>query len=97
MRPSASLSQHTKRIVEVISRYPVRNPRLFGSAARGEDTEESDIDILVDADPRTTYYDLARLEMELEGVLGCKVQVMTPGDLAPDIAKRVEPDLRPIR
>ncbi len=72
------------------------NPKVFGSAARGDDNEGSDLDILVEAPPGTTFYDLARVELELEGVLGCKVEVLTMNSLSPDIAKNVESDLAPI-
>ena len=97
MTPSQLLSKHMGEVRRAMSRYPVRNPRVFGSAARGEDGETSDLDILVDAQHGTTFYDLARLEMELESILGCRVQVLTPGDLAPEVADRVRPDLRPMR
>jgi predicted nucleotidyltransferase len=72
------------------------NPRVFGSAARSEDTEKSDLDILIEAPPGTTLYDLARVELELEAVLGCKVEVLTKGFLAPDVAKNAEVDPIPI-
>jgi predicted nucleotidyltransferase len=45
------------------------NPRIFGSTARGDDAEGSDLDILIEAPPGTTLYDLARVELELESVL----------------------------
>lgn len=96
MTPSALVRHHIDRVREAISHYPVRNPRLFGSSARGEDRPDSDLDILVDPEPRTTLYDLAELEMELEAILGCKVDVRTPGDLAADVAERIAPDLRPV-
>lgn len=48
MRPSEALARNRDRVLEVISRYPVANPRIFGSVARGEDVEGSDVDILVD-------------------------------------------------
>ena len=47
MRPSEALAKHRNAIVEILGRYPVSNPRVFGSVARGEDTEESDLDIIV--------------------------------------------------
>jgi predicted nucleotidyltransferase len=97
MKPSASLSKNLDRVLEAISRYPVRNPRLFGSAARGEDAETSDLDILVEPDAHTTFYDLAELEMELESILGCRVEVLTPGGLAPDVRERMMSDLRPMQ
>ena len=48
MRPSEALAKHRDEVREIIARYPVSNPRIFGSAARGEDTEGSDLDILVE-------------------------------------------------
>ena len=96
MRPSALVRQRIGQVREAISHYPVRNPRLFGSSARGDDRQDSDIDILVDPMPQTTFYDLAELEIELEQILGCKVDVRTPGELAPEVAARVAPDLRPM-
>jgi predicted nucleotidyltransferase len=96
MKPSTSLRRHIGRVLDVIARYPMTKPRLFGSTARGEDTEQSDLDILVDLNGHPSLYDLADLEMELESILDCKVQIITLGDLAPDVAERVAPDLRPM-
>lgn len=48
------------------------------------------------APPGTTLYDLARVELQLEELLGCKVEVLTEGFLAPDVAENVEADLAPI-
>jgi predicted nucleotidyltransferase len=96
MRPSTALSRHVDQVREVLARHGLANPRIFGSAARGEDAEGSDLDILVDASSSTSLYDLADAEIELESVLGCKVEVMTKGFLAPDIAERAEADLLPI-
>ncbi len=96
MKPSLALSEHAGQVREVLARSGMRNPRIFGSAARGEDTDKSDLDLLVDAPPGTSLYDLARVETELEAILGCKVEVMTKGFLAPDIAERAEADQLPI-
>ena len=71
----------------------MRNAKAFGSTARGEDTEDSDLDILVEVRPGTTLYDLARVELELEEILGCKVEVVTEGFLAPDVLENIEADL----
>jgi predicted nucleotidyltransferase len=96
MRPSISLSKHAGQVREVLTRFGMSNPRIFGSVARGEDTDKSDLDLLVDAPPGTSLYDLARVETELEAILGCKVEVMTKGFLASDIAERAEADQLPI-
>jgi uncharacterized protein len=96
MRPSASIAENRDRVREILERFRMGNPRIFGSAARGEDTDGSDLDILVEAPPETTLYDLAQVELELESVLGCKVEVVTKGFLAPDVAENAKPDLTPL-
>ena len=96
MRPSVSMAKHRDQVRRILERFRMDNPKIFGSAARGDDTEGSDLDILVEAPPGTTFYDLARVELELEGVLGCKVEVLTKASLSPDIAKNAEADLTPI-
>jgi predicted nucleotidyltransferase len=96
MRPSISLENNRSQVREVLQRFGMTNPRVFGSAARGEDTDRSDLDILIDAPPGTSLYDLAAVEVELETILGCKVEVLTKGFLASDVAERAEVDLLPI-
>ncbi len=96
MKPSISLEQRRDQVCEVLQRFRMRNPRIFGSVARGQDTAQSDLDILVDAPPGTSLYDLAGAEIELEAILGCKVEVLTKGFLAPDVAERADADLVPI-
>jgi len=92
MRPSEALAKNRDKVLEIIGRYPVANPRVFGSAARGDDTEESDLDILVDRRGTLTLIDLAKLEMELEGLLGVKVDVRTPGEFGPAASARIATD-----
>jgi uncharacterized protein len=96
MRPSTSIAEHGDQVREILERAGLRNARLFGSTARGEDTDQSDVDLLVEAPLGTTLYDLARVELALEDILGCKVEVVTQGFLAPDVAENVEADLTPI-
>jgi uncharacterized protein len=96
MRPSQSLDMNLNEVRRILERSGMRKPRLFGSAARAEDTPRSDLDILVEAPPGTSLFDLADVEIELERLLGCRVEVMTKGFLAPDVAARVESDLIPL-
>jgi predicted nucleotidyltransferase len=96
MRPSEIVAAQVDQMRKIIGRYPVRNPQLFGSAARGDDTEESDIDILVEPLRGTTYFTLAKLELELEALLGVQVDVATPGAIGPSLAERMARDLRPL-
>ncbi|MDL2285856.1 nucleotidyltransferase family protein [Desulfococcaceae bacterium OttesenSCG-928-F15] len=80
MRPSESLHTHRKAVLKILERYPMfSNLRLVGSVARGEDTEGSDIDFLVDAAPGTTLFDLGGLHEDLEELLGVSVDIITAG------------------
>jgi len=58
-----------------------RDVRVFGSVARGEERDGSDVDFLVSLDPGRTLLDLARLELRLERLLGRRVDVVTEGEL----------------
>jgi predicted nucleotidyltransferase len=60
MKPSIALWAHREEVREVLDRLRMRNPRIFGSISRNEDTEKSDLDILVDAPSGATLYDLPR-------------------------------------
>jgi predicted nucleotidyltransferase len=82
MLPSFILEQHHAKIMEITHRYPMLvNLRVFGSIARGEDTEKSDIDFLVDALPGTTLFDLGGMQDDLERLLGLPVHLLTPSEL----------------
>jgi predicted nucleotidyltransferase len=95
MRPSEALAKHRDEVLEIISRYPVANPRLFGSVARGEDVEGSDLDLLVDPEfGVTTFIDLANLEIKLEALLGIPVDVRTPDEFGQRASARVAADMR---
>lgn len=96
MRPSIALSENVDRVREVLARFGLANPRIFGSAARSEDTDISDLDVLVEAAPGTSLYDLAMAELELEAILRCKVDIVTKGFLAADIAERADADSVPM-
>ena len=72
------------------------NPRVFGSVARGEDTEESDLDLLVEAVDGTSLFDIAAMELELEALLGCPVHVTTDGGLRGALRERVLADAEPV-
>ena len=81
MRPSAALTSHRIDVLAAARRYQTTNVRLFGSVLQGNDTDSSDLDILVDRLPNTTLFDLGGLQVELEQMLGIKVDVLTPLDL----------------
>jgi len=96
MRPSVAIRANADRIRAIIARYPVHNARIFGSAARGDDLEGSDLDLLVEPTDETTLYDLAGLKLELEALLGVGVDIATPRALRAGLAARIAEDLRPL-
>lgn len=96
MTPSALLQQHQIPIREAASRFAVTNPRVFGSVLHGDDAEGSDLDLLVDALAGTTLFDLGGLQLELEELLGIRVDLLTPGDLPLKFRDQVLAEARPI-
>lgn len=80
-RPSEVLRQNRDLIRSVALLHRTVNLRVFGSVLRGEDTETSDLDLLVDPLPGATLLDLGAIQIELEESLGISVDVLTPGDL----------------
>ena len=81
MKPSDLIDTHRIAIYRMVEQNHVRNPRVFGSVLHGDDTHNSDLDLLVDALPETTLLNLGALQIELEQLLGIHVDVLTPGDL----------------
>lgn len=83
MRPSEALALHCVRIVEIALSHRVSNVRVFGSASRGEDGPDSDLDLLVDPTEQTTLMDIGAIRHELKNLLGMQVDVLTPNGLPP--------------
>lgn len=78
MRPFTALQHHRDAIRAIALSHRVTDVRVFGSVARGEDTEESDLDILVEPTAQTTLMDIAAIQFELKELLGIPVDVLTP-------------------
>ena len=78
MKPSAALAYHREDIRRVVESHHAKNARVFGSVLRGDDTDGSDLDILVDPTPETTLFDIGAIRHELLQLLGVPVDVLTP-------------------
>jgi predicted nucleotidyltransferase len=96
MRPSAVLDFKRSVIRETAGRYRVANPRVFGSVLHGTDRDGSDLDLLVDALPGTTLFDLGELQVELESLLGMPVDILTPGDIPASFRVQVLAEAQPV-
>jgi predicted nucleotidyltransferase len=78
------------------ARFPVTNPRVFGSVLHGTDEEGSDLDILVDALPGATLFDLGGLHAALEDLLGVPVDLLTPAEISRHIRAQVLAEAEPV-
>jgi len=96
MKPSKLLARHRAAVRQIVERHHARNARIFGSALHGEDTEESDLDILVDPTEETTLFDLGAIQVELVELLGIEVDLLTPGSLPDRWKERVLREARAI-
>ncbi len=83
------LKERRDEILRVADRYGARNVRIFGSVARGEDQPDSDVDVLVDLEEGRSLLDHAGLLLDLQKLLGCKVDVATERGLKPRVRERV--------
>lgn len=90
------LQEKREEILRIASKYGARNIQLFGSIARGEADEASDVDFLVELEPGKTLLDLGGIQYELERLLGRRVDVVTKRGLKARIRERVLREAVPI-
>ena len=96
MRPSLALQTHRDAIREIALRHRVKNVRVFGSALHGDDTEDSDLDLLVDPTPETTMMDIAKIQVEVAQLLNITVDVLTPRALPDKFREQVIKEAQPV-
>jgi uncharacterized protein len=83
------LREKREEILQVAAKHGARRVRIFGSVARGEADASSDLDLLVEMEPGRSLLDLGELLMELQDLLGCRVDVVTEKGLRERIRERV--------
>ncbi|MFZ5869788.1 MAG: nucleotidyltransferase domain-containing protein [Actinomycetota bacterium] len=76
VRPSEVLDGYRDDVREIVRRHHGLDVRVFGSVARGEDSPDSDVDLLVRFDDAVTLFDIADMTAELEELLGCRVDIV---------------------
>ncbi len=91
-----SLDTKRKEILRIAARHGARNVRLFGSQARGEARQGSDIDFLVEMAAGRSFLDLVSLGQDLEEFLQHPVDVLTDASLHPALRDRILADARPL-
>ena len=96
MRPSDAMRINRDTIRQVVAAHHASNARVFGSAAASEDTDGSDLDLLIDPSPDTTLLDIGAIRHELSRLLGVPVDVVTPMALPDTFREAVLAEAVPI-
>jgi len=90
------LLKHKKAILTLAKHHGAKNVRVFGSVVRGDSTEKSDVDILIDVEPETSLLDLGGLLMDLQDLLRCKVDIAIARSLKKRLKDRVLKEAVPL-
>ena len=96
MRPSQALALHRARIRQIALSHHVQDIRVFGSTLRGEDSEGSDLDLLVEPTSETTLFDIGAIRFELKQLLGLDIDVLTPNALPDRVRAQVLREAQPV-
>jgi predicted nucleotidyltransferase len=96
MRPSAALSNHRTEVLELAAARGASRVRVFGSTARGEDRDDSDLDLLVDLPAGTSLLTVVALQQDIADTLGVPVDLLTERELDPDLASQIIAQARPL-
>jgi uncharacterized protein len=96
LRPSFALNAQRDAIRKTVLRYRTVTPRVFGSVLHGTDRDGGDLDLLVDALPGATLFDLGGLQDELQSLLGIHDDLLTPDDLPPKLRNKILLEAQPI-
>jgi len=83
-------------ILQIARRHGATNVRVFGSVSRGDARADSDVDFLVDLDEGRSLFDLGGLLIDLQTLLGCRVDVVTEKGLRPRVRERVLREAMPL-
>ncbi|PMS17287.1 nucleotidyltransferase [Trinickia dabaoshanensis] len=96
MKPSVALNAHRAEIRKIVEENRATNARVFGSVLHGEDTEESDLDLLVEPKPGMTLLNLGAIRYKLADLLGVHVDVLTPNALPDKFKAMVIAEAQPV-
>ena len=96
MRPADIIEAKRDEILTIAASHGARNIRVFGSVARGEDSPVSDIDFLVSLDEGRSLLDLGGLLMDLQDLLGCRVDILTEASLRPASKEQILQEARAV-
>lgn len=96
MTATDALKRHRAEVLRLAAQYGATDVRVFGSVARGEANESSDIDFLVRMSPGRSVFDIGGLLMDLQDLLGRRVDIVTERGLGPRMRDRVLREAVPV-
>ncbi len=96
MKPSEALRTHRAELRQLVNRYGLSRPRVFGSVLTGTDAEGSDLDLLVEPAESTSLFTIAGLQIDAQKLLGVTVSVLTPNGLPPKFRDEVLQQAQPL-
>ena len=91
-----TLSERRSQIIALAERYRAGDVRVFGSVARGDATEGSDVDLLIKTQRGCSLFDLGGLLEDLQQLLGCRVDLVPEDGLKPRLRERVLKEAIPL-
>lgn len=96
MKAEQLVKEKRDAIIALAAKHGARNPRLFGSVARGEAEAESDIDLLVKMEEGRSLLDVSALAQDLQELLGLRVDVISEDGLYWLLRRRILKEARPL-
>ena len=96
MKPSQALNLYRQEIRHIVQRHHASNVRVFGSVLHGNDSDNSDLDLLIDPTPETTLMDIGAIRYELHKLLGINIDVLTPNSLPDRFRNHVLSEAEPV-
>jgi predicted nucleotidyltransferase len=96
MRPSEALATQRERILAIAAANDVTRVRVFGSALKGSDRPDSDLDLLVDVPPGTSLLRIVGIKLAIEDALGVRVDLCTERELHPQLKDRILAEACPL-
>ncbi len=96
MRPSEALAAQRERILAIATANGATNVRVFGSALKGSDRPDSDLDLLVNVPPGTSLLRIVGMKLAIEDALGVRVDLCTERELHPQLKDRILAEARPL-
>jgi len=89
MTISKVLSNKREEILRITAAHGAKDLRVFGSVSRGDATDKSDLDLLINLEPGRTLLDIIAIKQDLEDLLGCAVDVVTENAVSPYIREQI--------